>query len=356
MRSKVSGDFELPRINPVLQDLSLCRFKAYFRVIKEVQLPPYSGSTLRGLLGNALRKVKYGIKKSCPECRNRSDCRYNSLYAFLFESPCDHPFLATGISNLPPRLNRDNYPQPFILDPPEGGFYEKEDILTLPFTLIGKGVEFFPFMVCAFKQFSSLSIGKAQGRIALESIVNDYPPDSDEETLIYDSKIDQIVGPGEVVNFPQVKEWVENALPSDAPIEKIYLRFLTPFRYKHENKLGDPLNFGILMRNLLRRIDLLSIYSPLTFNLDHQALISMADQVTIDRSIDSQELTWIDFDRYSSRQGDWMKMGGYVGDIVFSGPMTTFLPYLKMGEFLHIGKNVSFGLGKYEMAVVSSLK
>jgi CRISPR/Cas system endoribonuclease Cas6 (RAMP superfamily) len=42
-----------------------------------------------------------------------------------------------------------------------------------------------------------------------------------------------------------------------------------------------------------------------------------------------------------------MKMGGFVGGVEYSGEVSDFLPLLKVGEKVHVGKATGFGLGKY---------
>jgi CRISPR/Cas system endoribonuclease Cas6 (RAMP superfamily) len=44
-----------------------------------------------------------------------------------------------------------------------------------------------------------------------------------------------------------------------------------------------------------------------------------------------------------------MKLGGIIGEVVYEGDLTNFVPLLKIGELTHIGKNTTFGLGKYEV-------
>ena len=44
-----------------------------------------------------------------------------------------------------------------------------------------------------------------------------------------------------------------------------------------------------------------------------------------------------------------MKLGGFLGKTTFHGDFDDFVPYLLLGEQWHIGKGVSFGLGKYKM-------
>jgi len=45
-----------------------------------------------------------------------------------------------------------------------------------------------------------------------------------------------------------------------------------------------------------------------------------------------------------------MKLGGVIGRIAFKGEIGEFMPFIKLGEFLHVGKGTTFGLGKYEIA------
>jgi CRISPR/Cas system endoribonuclease Cas6 (RAMP superfamily) len=47
-----------------------------------------------------------------------------------------------------------------------------------------------------------------------------------------------------------------------------------------------------------------------------------------------------------------MNLGGFLGQIVFEGNFGEFYPLLQMGEYLHIGKACTFGLGKYEITIL----
>ena len=65
--------------------------------------------------------------------------------------------------------------------------------------------------------------------------------------------------------------------------------------------------------------------------------------------VKKEKLAWFDWERYSNRQDTRMMMGGFVGSITFEGDFEKFLPFLLLGEFIHVGKGTSFGLGKYEI-------
>lgn len=56
-----------------------------------------------------------------------------------------------------------------------------------------------------------------------------------------------------------------------------------------------------------------------------------------------------DWERYSNRQRTRMKLGGVVGTATYAGDLAPFLPLLSLGEWLHVGKGATFGLGKYQI-------
>lgn len=80
-------------------------------------------------------------------------------------------------------------------------------------------------------------------------------------------------------------------------------------------------------------------------NIDYKLLISQAEKI----KIKDNNLAWIDWERYSSRQDVRMKLGGFVGTVSYEGDFRDFLPLLVIGQYTHIGKNCTFGLGKYEI-------
>ena len=330
-------------------NLSFSQFKAYFRVLEPLHLPKYTGSTFRGALGHAMRKLHYGLKKVCTECEICPQCRYTNLYAYFFESPADHPFIADNSRSI--KIKQETYPQPFILEPPAGGLYLSGEFLPLSFTLVGKAIECFPFMACALSNISHVGIArkeegmKIRGKISLEAIVDAFPLDDGNETLIYDGRTGSMVGPGQILDFDIIKQSVMSNLNCERPVERIRISFLTPLRFKNENRLGEALTFNVFIRNILRRLTLLSVHSPLSSSIDFRRLISLAESVKTEKS----QLRWFDWERYSARQKGKMKLGGFVGDIVFAGNLNEFLPYIKMCEFLNVGKNCTFGLGKYEI-------
>ena len=59
---------------------------------------------------------------------------------------------------------------------------------------------------------------------------------------------------------------------------------------------------------------------------------------------------WVDPYRYSNPQETWMNTGGLVGGVTYRGDLTPFIPLLKMGERINVGKMTTMGLGKIDIA------
>ena len=57
---------------------------------------------------------------------------------------------------------------------------------------------------------------------------------------------------------------------------------------------------------------------------------------------------WVESSRYSRRREVTHDLSGFVGEVTFEGELGPFVPYLKLGEYLHVGKNAVFGNGWYD--------
>jgi hypothetical protein len=79
--------------------------------------------------------------------------------------------------------------------------------------------------------------------------------------------------------------------------------------------------------------------------VDFRALIEQARAVRLVRD----ETRWTTWSRYSSRQDRRMEWAGPVGTATYEGDLTPFWPYLVFGQWTHVGKGATFGLGGYRL-------
>lgn len=95
----------------------------------------------------------------------------------------------------------------------------------------------------------------------------------------------------------------------------------------------------------LREMRLALFHCGVRLDLDFVDLIERAKAV---RLIEDRA-RWEDWVRYSSRQDRRMTLGGLVGEAVYEGPLDGLWPFLVFGQWTHVGKNATFGLGRYEI-------
>ena len=65
------------------------------------------------------------------------------------------------------------------------------------------------------------------------------------------------------------------------------------------------------------------------------------------------ELQWHDWRRYSFRQDQEMYLGGMAGSITYSGALGEYIPLIELCSKLHIGKQTTFGLGRFEIEMIT---
>ena len=318
-----------------LNHFTFAKFKFFLTPIDSIYLPFYKGSTFRGGFGHTFKKIVcVKREKICETCLLKGKC----VYSYVFETP---PPPDTSKMRKYPFA-----PHPFVIAPPleKKRIYRENDILSFELTLIGKSIDFLPYFIYTFDELGKTGLGRGKGKYQLEEvraiiIGERLKVKGEREETIYSKK-------DKILHSSYKAVGIKDLLPFNLSPITLNLLFLTPTRLKFDGRLTPMLEFHILFRNLLRRISLLSYFHcGLELDLDFKALIEKAKGVKVKK----ENLSWVDWERYSNRQETKMKMGGFVGSITFEGDVQPFLPFILLGEYVHVGKGTSFGLGKYEI-------
>jgi hypothetical protein len=123
----------------------------------------------------------------------------------------------------------------------------------------------------------------------------------------------------------------------------------SPMRIKFGGQFRKHITFEMMAVNLLRRVQLLSaFYCGGPDLVDLSVLIDKSRQV----KKAGENIFWQHQDRFSFRQDKNISMGGVSGWIEFAGDVGEFIPFLKIAEYLHIGKGTGLGLGKIGVDVL----
>lgn len=319
---------------------TLSRFQFNLLPLEKIELPLYKGSTFRGGFGHAFKRVVCIQKgKECNDCMVKSTC----VYSYIFETspPEDTKIL---------RLYK-NVPHPFVIEPPLTSqcLFNKGEEITFNLVLIGRAIQYLPYFIYTFDELGNIGIGRRRGKFLLKSVTTGIEGSSTgnkrdnagENSVIY-SVEDKILH-----NHIRVLT-VEEMLSPNSLSSNIEIEFLTPTRMIFNERLVVEVEFHQIVRTLLRRISSLSYFHcGELLELDFKELIEKAERI---KCTDS-DLRWYDWERYSARQETRMKMGGFTGKAVFEGDLEEFMPLIALGEYIHVGKGTSFGLGKYRAII-----
>lgn len=290
-------------------------------------LPAYKGSAFRGGFGNSFKKVCCVVpgQKYCNHCPLNTSC----AYAYIFETP------QTRTYNAP--IQSTNLPHPFVISPPmtPKTTIEPGESLSFQVGLIGQAIEYLPYFVYAFDQLGEMGLGREQGKYSLDRVTATVT-----QNEIYNNQTTTLTGDYTIQQFADFCNISEN---SDSGT--ITLNFLTPTRILYQNRLIDKLPIEIFIRNLLRRASLLAqIHCNQTWDLNYQELLEwVPEQIHLVEN----SLTWRDWERFSRRQQQKQLLGGFVGKVTYHGQLSPLLPLFYLGQYIHLGKNTSFGMGKY---------
>lgn len=300
--------------------LPIARYQFEFRVTEDIVLPEYSGSTLRGVWGHALRRIACMTKSfTCDGCAFIKACPYQ----LIFEA-------AVPVDNLFSKMQ--NIPQSYIVEPPSIGekLYKKGEILQFQMILMGSIIDRISLVVSAWKNAFEKGICKDGGKAELV----DVKVESQDRFI-------------SILNEQSVTPHFNKMILPTMQQSTITLEFETPVRLQKNGKAipPDKIEASVLIMQLLRRLSLIS-----TAHFKHHLY---ADYVTLKKEAGAlksdADLYWYDWVRYSNRQRQKMYLGGVLGRWTFYDLPVEFQMLLYLGQWIHVGKNTTFGLGKYRI-------
>ena len=305
-------------------DFSIHRYEVKIKAVTPFAIPYFPGSMLRGAFGVALKRtVCLNKDKDCASCVLNKSC----VYQFLFETQVDIPDIT-------------NPPHPLMLYPLALGSKKmrRGSVYQFGFTLFGQANEYLPYVIYAIMQMGKLGIGKGKGKFELKEIKKFISPK--RKRLIFD-ETGQLIFLDSCLNATAILQ------KNDCP-HTLILEAITPLRLKIKGRLTDKITLKDILLAIARRFKVLT-------QLYGQGKIDLLQGMDIDavlKEIKTEaQFSWTDFKRFSKRQNTYMQIGGAMGRMSISGNLSSIYPLLKLGEYIHIGKNTAFGLGRYRLCL-----
>ncbi len=308
--------------------LPVARYRFVFRMEDELFLPEYAGSLLRGQFGAALRRVACltGLSE-CARCPLYRTCPYPAL----FETPAPAVHALQHFSQVP---------NPYVVEPPPLGtrYVSTGETVSFRLVLVGRALNQLPLIAYALQRAFGRGIGRREARGQIEDVAIERPGVAQS---LWNAEHARIRHHEPTLTVPPLPD-----------VDAVTLNLATPLRLQHQGHPVPPdrLRPRTLFTALLRRASLL-------FELHAGALPGIAGEAArlaacADRLRNACALTWKDWTRFSSRQQREMTLGGVVGAWTLTGDpddLRELLPWFWLGQWLHVGKNTTMGMGMYSL-------
>ena len=301
--------------------LQIARYRFTFSAVDQVVFNGQQGSLLRGAFGHALKGLGCMLPdQACASCPLAAGCVYPEVFEPLKQTRAGKRFTP---------------PPPFVLhlDQRLEGQYRPGERFSFSINLFGTAVQHINLLVFAWQRAGWGGFGAGKKRAQLVQV--DYQAgENDWQQIFSDGQ-------------PGVRAHQQVLLSVTAPetVRKVELEMKTPTRISLQGNYcnSKTLDASLLLRNLHRKIHLYS----LTY------LGRLIEMPPLDAGIHLQfDGTVHKWHRYSTRQHAAMPMDGLVGKVKMEGDLTPWYFHLWLGQYTHLGKNTSFGLGQYEIQLI----
>ncbi|NWG74442.1 MAG: CRISPR system precrRNA processing endoribonuclease RAMP protein Cas6 [Rubrivivax sp.] len=316
---------------PALPALAVTRLRFTVVMDRALQWPAHAGALLRSVFGAALRQgvCSTGLPH-CADCALLRSCAYPAI----FETPPRPTQFAQRFSHVP---------NPYVIEPPPGGSSVRPgDPWVFHLVLVGEAAQRrLPLIVGAWQRALRSGLGQTRvtGRLAAVEVIDA----AGHAVPAFD-----VARSRAVASLPPL-DLSSLTLAGGGALAGVSLQFDAPLRLQHESRPLRPqeLTPRIWMSHLLRRINLmLDLHLDIRpAPYDARALLACADDLADNRS----RLQWHDLRRYSARQGQELPQGGVVGSWTWLGAIAPLLPWILLGQWLHVGKGATAGLGAYRV-------
>lgn len=299
--------------NNMWDHLKIVIMRVTFKALKRGNLPPYLGSTVRGIMGHCIRDFECTEPDlKCIQCQKKDTCLYVKYFSNTGKDG--------GAIN------------PYTIHVIKDGKTEwrEGDECEFDLTLYGYAAEQPGIYLDAIISMQKCGWGAEKIPFQLNRIVN--------------KQTNQLI-------YAQGKTWIRNLGNYEIKAEErdakcVLVSFDTPLRIVKGKELCNLPTFSDLIRFICGRMSLISqVCGNQKIEWNEQAILEQSEKINIADS----KLRFVDFKRYSINQKDnRLELPAVEGFIIYEGNLRYLVPILEAGKQFHVGKNATIGFGHYE--------
>lgn len=225
-------------------------------------------------------------------------------------------------------------PLPFIFSFPANGAPSKQaNDFTCTLVLVGKALNHTAVFISAFR--SLLAKGYKAGLFAeaAVSLVESLDFQGNPTAIARGEAAPET---GSLVTLDVQGVVDSRCRPSDA----VGVTFITPLKLAKTGKIMCSFDAGQFVRSLMRRVSALTYYY-----CDYEMRDNFREYAHAANRIELLEDNY-----FYADTGRRSALSGVMGDGVLNGDFNDLMPFLALGEYLHLGKGASYGMGQYRLA------
>ena len=301
-------------------DIRYVKLHFELEIVEDTTMPVTKASAIRGGIGEMLLRANCIKDRVCEKCDFESECIVQRTMYSKFDRELE---LVSDMNSIGYIIECEDYREDYLAG----------DVLLFNLILFGKTIVYFNQYLQAVYALGQSGIGKFHSRFVIKQVTNNrkqpildgfnvnmsmYQYDTLENYIKYRRK--QIIG---------------------KDINKII--FKTPLTIKHNGEFMNEFNMDIIVKAVQRRLYILNCYEG---NYDNEIYEKELSHVTIN----GQDVKRKNVTRYSNRKNSKMDLKGVRGEVIVDRLPDDVIDVLIAGEIIHVGKNTSFGFGRYHLA------
>ena len=304
--------------------LNIRYIKLHFelKLLDDAKLPVYKPSALRGGMGYMLMDKYCMADRGCKNCAFQSECVMRRI-------------LYAGF-NVQPYFIKDGGSCGYVIECEDyRTAFSAGDELHFQIILFGKTTAYFRHILEAFIDLGTKGLGREKALFIVRNVTNTRRQPLYKEGTVFRERYE----------ICTVKEYVDHRLRRKKGYRAVFHTPATFLVRKDLSREFDPL---IIFRSIVRRLYILNYFED--NYIDTMPVGCDGTENFIDPPAASGQKSWLlENERYSTSKKESYPMKGIRGYVDFPELTEDQYALLLAGELIHIGKETSFGYGKYTM-------
>lgn len=294
----------------------------YLEILRDGLLPRHKSSALRGGMGQMLLMTNCIRDKNCEKCDFEEDCLVRRMMYPKME--------------IRPKFMTQQDSEGYILEcENQEESFSAGEILEFNLLLFGRTIVYFYQFLQAFYYLGMQGLGSERVPFRVHHVTN-----TTRELIVEGSNIYM-----ENFHILKLADYVSYRLGKAIIHDSNTLVFHSPLTMKYKGEFQEKLDPEAILAAVERRLYILNCFEGKREN-ENYARVLIQDHVPASAG---QHAYIVKIPRYSGTQNKKVSFQGIRGYCILSEMDDVARILLIAGELVHIGKNTSFGFGRYTL-------